>query len=124
LYKDPNDFKRAATKITWHPEVSELRMGVAYSMMRFQQMPHDMPRESYIWNVNEPNHPEKTLLAHSPLTTLAFNHKNSDIVVGGCYNGSLAFFDTRQGDSSGVIRPFRTTVLEKSHHDPVYMCSG
>lgn len=51
---------------------------------------------------------------------MVFNHKNSDIVVGGCYNGSLAFFDLRKGTSSGVIKPFDTTLLEKSHHDPVY----
>lgn len=51
---------------------------------------------------------------------MAFNHKNADIVVGGSYNGSLSFFDTRDGNSQGVIRPVLTTVLEKSHHDPVY----
>jgi dynein intermediate chain 2 len=62
-------------------------------------MPHDMPRESYIWNLNNPNFPEKTLLAPSPLCTLAFNHKNNDIVVGGSYNGSLSFFDTRIGNA-------------------------
>lgn len=83
-------------------------------------MPNDMPRESYIWNLSNPNFPEKTLLAPSPLCTMAFNHKNSDIVVGGSYNGSLSFFDTRQGNSSGVVKPFKTTILEKSHHDPVY----
>lgn len=83
-------------------------------------MPHDMPRESYIWNLHNPNFPEKTLLGPSPLCSLNFNHKNSDIVVGGAYNGSLSFFDIRQGDSSGVVRPFKTTILEHSHHDPVY----
>jgi len=83
-------------------------------------MPNDMPKESYIWNLNNPNFPEKTLLAPSPLCSMAFNHKNADIVVGGSYNGSLSFFDTRDGNSQGVIRPVLTTVLEKSHHDPVY----
>ena len=120
IFKDPNNIKRAATKIAWHPETSDLRVGVTYAMLRFQQMPVDMPRESYIWNLNDPNFPEKTLLPPSPLCTMAFNHKNSDIVVGGSYNGSLSFFDTRQGNSQGVVKPFRTTILEKSHHDPVY----
>jgi dynein intermediate chain 2 len=120
IFKDPNNIKRAATSIAWHPEQSELRVGVTYAMLRFQQMPHDMPRESYIWNLSNPNFPEKTLLAPSPLCTMAFNHKNSEIIVGGSYNGSLSFFDTRSGSSSGVIRPFKTTILEKSHHDPVY----
>lgn len=54
------------------------------------------------------------------MCTLAFNHKNSDIIVGGGYNGSLMYFDVRQGNSAGVVKPFRTTVLEKSHWDPVY----
>ena len=79
-----------------------------------------MPRESYIWNLQNPNFPEKTLLAPSPLCTIAFNHKQGDIVVGGSYNGSLSFFDTRAGNASGVVKPFRTTILENSHNDPVY----
>lgn len=120
IFKDPSTFKRAATSINWHPDHSELRVGVTYAMLRFQQMPHDMPRESYIWNLNNPNFPEKTLLAPSPLCSLAFNPKNHNIVVGGSYNGSLSFFDLSQGSASGVIRPVRTTILEKSHHDPVY----
>lgn len=99
IFKDPNNIKRAATSIQWHPEVTEMRVGVTYAMLRFQQMPVDMPRESYIWNLNNPNFPEKTLLAPSPLCTMAFNHKNSDYVVGGSYNGSLSFFDTRTGNS-------------------------
>jgi len=41
-------------------------------------------------------------------------------VVGGQYNGALSFFDVRKGHPSGVVKPFDTTVLEKSHHDPVY----
>jgi len=36
IFKDPNPIKRAATKIAWHPDASELRVGVAYSMLRFQ----------------------------------------------------------------------------------------
>jgi len=51
---------------------------------------------------------------------MAFNHKNPDTVVGGSYNGSLSFFDVRQGTSAGVVKPYLTTILEKSHHDPVY----
>jgi dynein intermediate chain 2 len=57
---------------------------------------------------------------------MAFNHKNFDIIVAGAYNGSLSFFDLRKGHSSGVIKPYdvikpwETTLLEKSHHDPVY----
>ena len=79
-----------------------------------------MPKQSYIWNLNNPNKPEKTLDPSSPLCCLAFNHKNPDTIVGGAYNGSLQFFDVRQGRSSGMIKPNMSTLLEKSHHDPVY----
>jgi len=36
IFKDPNSFKRSATSIKWHPDVSELRLGVTYAMLRFQ----------------------------------------------------------------------------------------
>lgn len=58
---------------------------------------------------------------------MQFSQKITDIVVGGSYNGSLAFFDQKRGDSSGKIKPFETTILEKSHFDPVYevyWCAG
>ena len=94
IFKDPNPIRRAVTKINWHPEATtDLRIGVSYAMLRFQQMPPKMPLNSYIWNLNNPNLPEKTLSPPSSLCTMVFNHKNSDIIVGGSYNGSLSFFD-------------------------------
>jgi dynein intermediate chain 2 len=120
LLKDPNPVKRAITKITWHPDQTELKLAACYSILRFQQMPKNMPLESYIWNLSNPNEPDVSLCPPSALCTIAFNHKNSDILVGGSYNGSLSFFDLREGTSDGKCYPTATTVLEKSHHDPVY----
>jgi dynein intermediate chain 2 len=122
LFKDPhpNEEKRSVTKITWADDQTELRLAACYSILRFQQMPKHMPLESYIWNLTNPNEPDMTLVPPSPLCTIAFNHKNSDILVGGSYNGSLSFFDLRVSTSDGKCHPTDTTVLEKSHHDPVY----
>jgi dynein intermediate chain 2, axonemal len=61
ITKDPNKIKRAVTQIKWHPETSELRVAASYASLRFQQMPDDMSKDSYIWNLNNPNFPEKTL---------------------------------------------------------------
>jgi dynein intermediate chain 2 len=120
IFKDPNAIKRAVTKISWHPDISgELRVGVSYAMLRFQQMPPKMPLYSYIWNLQNPNFPEKTLAPPSALCTMVFNPKHQDVIAGGSYNGSLSFFDTRKGNSS-VLKPTETTILEKSHHEPVY----
>lgn len=120
IFKDPNNMKRAITKIKWHSDNSDVRVAVSYASLRFQQMPRGMPTNSYIWNLNNPNFPEKTISAPSPLCSLIFSTKNSDILIGGSYNGSISFFDQRNGNSAGLIRPEHTTMLEKSHHDPVY----
>lgn len=120
IFKDPNNMKRAITKIKWHSDNTDVRVAVSYASLRFQQMPRGMPTNSYIWNLNNPNFPEKTITAPSPLCSLIFSQKNSDILIGGSYNGSVSFFDQRNGNSAGTIRPEHTTMLEKSHHDPVY----
>lgn len=105
IFKDPNSIKRSVTKIAWHPETTELRVGTTYAQLRFQQMPPNMPKESYIWNLNNPNTPEKTLEPQSPLCTMAFSQKITDILAAGAYNGSLAFFDMKRGGADGKIKP-------------------
>ena len=37
IFKDPQEVKRSVTKIAWHPEVSEHRVGTSYAQLRFQQ---------------------------------------------------------------------------------------
>jgi len=44
IFKDPAPIKRAVTKIAWHPEVNEYRVGVSYAQLRFQQQPGNMPK--------------------------------------------------------------------------------
>lgn len=114
VFRDPNDIKRAATKISWHPDVSS-KMVVSYASLEFQQMAENMPMSSYIWDVNNPNQPENELVPTSPLTCVTFNPRSPDHVVGGSYNGTIAFWDLRKGSL-----PVETSLLEKSHHDPVY----
>jgi len=36
IFKDPNAVKRSVTKIAWHPDASEPRVGVSYAQLRFQ----------------------------------------------------------------------------------------
>lgn len=54
------------------------------------------------------------------MTSLRFNPKNSDTLVGGCYNGQITYFDIRKPNgSTGSCLPLATSTLENSHHDPV-----
>jgi dynein intermediate chain 2 len=88
VLRDPNDVKRSATNICWHPD-GTAKMAVSYSVMQFQKMPPNMPTHSYIWDVNSPNEPEYTLTPPSPACALAFNARSPDWLVGGLYNGLI-----------------------------------
>jgi len=114
VFRDPSPQKRSATKISWQPE-GHNKLAVAYSILHFQQMPADMALASYIWDVNNPNQPDSEILPPSPLTALAYNPRSPDHLVGGCYNGLVAFWDLRKGSA-----PLESSLVEMSHRDPVY----
>jgi len=121
LFKDPEgaNIKRSVGKISWYPE-NPTKLAVSYAIMRFQQMPEGMPTQSYIWDVNNPNTPDITLASPSPITSIAFNHKNTDHIAGGCYNGLICYWDARQRERGGLALQARAQApIEKSHYDPV-----
>ncbi|NXW09589.1 DNAI2 protein, partial [Fregetta grallaria] len=112
--RDPNVTKRTATHLSWHPDTSK-KLAVAYSSLEFQQNMKDMNFDSYIWDLENPNKPELVLKPSSPLVILEYNPKDSHVLVGGCYNGQMAYWDTRKG---GL--PVEVSTVEVSHRDPVY----
>lgn len=114
LFKDPADEKRSVTKIGWHPEGPTKIVG-SYSNLRFQRMTDEMPMASFIWDINERNVPLTELRTTSPLVCCQYNHKNSDCLVGGCYNGLIHYYDLRKGPA-----PVGKSSVEVSHYDPVY----
>ena len=74
-----------------------------------------MSNLSYIWDVNNPNNPEMELHPSSALCCLEYNPKDPHLLVGGSYNGLISYWDTRKGPN-----PADTSIIEKSHRDPVY----
>ncbi|XP_009319942.1 PREDICTED: dynein intermediate chain 2, axonemal, partial [Pygoscelis adeliae] len=114
VIRDPNITKRTATHLSWHPDTCK-KLAVAYSSLEFQQNTKDMSFDSYIWDLENPNKPELVLKPSSPLVSLEYNPKDSHVLVGGCYNGQMAYWDTRKG---GL--PVEVSTVEVSHRDPVY----
>ncbi|NXL63932.1 DNAI2 protein, partial [Chordeiles acutipennis] len=112
--RDPNLSKRTATHLSWHPDTCK-KLAVAYSSLEFQHNMKDMSFDSYIWDLENPHKPELVLKPSSPLVTLEYNPKDSHILVGGCYNGQIAYWDTRKGEL-----PMEVSTVEFSHRDPVY----
>ena len=90
-------------------------MAVAYSLINFQQQPEGMSCSSYVWDVNNPNTPDFELRAGSQLCCVNYNPKDASVLLGGHYNGQVAFWDTRKGHT-----PCDSSPIERSHRDPVY----
>lgn len=114
VFRDPNQFKRTATSLSWHPDGAK-KLAVAYSCLQFQQTPEGASTTSYIWDVENPNFPEQEIQPASPLCCLEYNPKDPHVLVGGCYNGLISFWDTRKGPL-----PVDSSLIERSHRDPVY----
>ncbi len=143
VFRDPcrltSSVERSATSIHWHPDGNG-KVAVSYSIAIFQderlirkqkkdtasseslnEESVTLSTSSYIWDVNNPNEPEIELLSPSPLCCLRYNSKNTDTLVGGCYNGLIVYYDLRKPNAApGKCMPAATSLIEHSHHDPVY----
>ena len=62
-----------------------------------------------------PIKPEMTLKPTSPLVCVEYNPKDAHILVGGQYNGQIAYWDTRKSS-----HPAEITLVEHGHRDPAY----
>ncbi|XP_049458526.1 dynein axonemal intermediate chain 2 [Epinephelus fuscoguttatus] len=114
VFRDPNEVKRTVTGLSWHPDGGR-KLAAAYSCLEFQKTSKDLSLDSYIWDIENPNRPEMSLKPVSPLVCLDYNPKDSHTLVGGSYNGQIAYWDTRRGS-----QPVETSSVEMSHRDPVY----
>lgn len=121
VIRDPSQSKRSATKLSWHPD-GAAKLAVAYCNLNFQSDPQAVP--SYIWDLQKTNAPDVELIpaltasamsTATPLTSLAYNTRSPDHLIGGTYGGLLAFFDLRKGGCASDL-----SLLEMSHSDPVY----
>lgn len=114
VFKDPNPVKRTANHISWYIDGAK-KIAASYCNLEFQKARQDACVDSYIWDVENPNKPELTLKPISPLVCIEFNPKDTNVLVGGCYNGQVCIFDIRKGS-----QPVEISLIEKSHRDPAY----
>ena len=114
VFRDPNTVKRAATCISWNPDGGK-KVAIAYSILQFQRQPDGMSLNSYIWDISNPNYAELELHPASPLVCIEYNMKDPHLLIGGCYNGMIQYWDARKGSDAIDSSP-----IEKSHRDPVY----
>ncbi len=116
VFKDPGQrYTRSASYVNWHPDGTVPKVVVSYSILQFQQQPHDMLTSSYVWDVNNPNTPEYEMTPTSQICCSKFNLKDGNLIGAGQYNGQFSYYDMRKGTS-----PVETTPIDISHRDPIY----
>ncbi|KAI9006926.1 WD40-repeat-containing domain protein [Hyaloraphidium curvatum] len=113
-YLYPHESPPSATHTSWYPEEGH-RFAVSYACLEFQKpWPHGIPN-ALIWNVDRHNVPDQVLSPSSALVQLKYNPKDPHILLGGCHNGTLAFWDTRKG-----AQAVESSSKKLSHGEPVF----
>jgi len=79
LLKDP--YKRTVSALDFQGD--EKRLASGHSNLKFQPLENSIAAEGYIWNLENPNHPETILKSPSPIVSLSFNNKNTYELLGG-----------------------------------------
>lgn len=120
IFRDPNKNARPVSRVCWHPE-SAYRIASVHCDLSFEAMNKSGTQQSdvwdsYIWDITNPNRPFYTIQPVSPICSMAFNKKNADSFVAGCYNGIVCVWDLRKAGNKCV----ESSVIESSHSDPVY----
>uniref|UniRef100_T1J9T4 Uncharacterized protein n=1 Tax=Strigamia maritima TaxID=126957 RepID=T1J9T4_STRMM len=114
VFRDLAAVKRTVRKISWNPE-NDQKMAVAYANTIFQSNRWSDHLESYIWDIEFPQKPDMPLKAKSHIFSLEYNPKDPHIILGGCQNGQIVYWDDRKGNL-----PVDSTSNVHSHKEPVY----
>jgi dynein intermediate chain 2 len=113
VFRDPNALKRPVSSISWSPDAARF-VAVSYAILAFQRQPDNVSLSSYIWDVQNVNYPMLELAPASALCVLDYNPKDPHVVIGGCYNGLVAYWDDRKGS-----QPVDKCPVREAHRDPV-----
>eukprot|EP00817_Percolomonadidae_sp_ATCC50343_P002354 CAMPEP_0117424366 /NCGR_PEP_ID=MMETSP0758-20121206/4799_1 /TAXON_ID=63605 /ORGANISM="Percolomonas cosmopolitus, Strain AE-1 (ATCC 50343)" /LENGTH=880 /DNA_ID=CAMNT_0005208101 /DNA_START=129 /DNA_END=2771 /DNA_ORIENTATION=- len=121
VLKDPSEEPRTASHISWLPGDGS-KIAVSFAQVNFDKTTNlassiNPNFSSYIWDLANPNAPDCEIQPTSPLYCLEFNPKDSNLLVGGCYNGVVALFDTRNDSNYG---PILESNIKLSHREPIY----
>ncbi|KAK6625581.1 hypothetical protein RUM43_005880 [Polyplax serrata] len=114
VYKDPCSLKRPVTHLSWSAGGGN-RLAVTHCNLEFQRASPDLSTHSYIWETENPNKPQMTLVPVIPIVCLEYNPKDPNILISGMFSGQVCFWDTRKGSE-----PVETSPLELSHRYPVH----
>uniref|UniRef100_H3BDV5 Dynein axonemal intermediate chain 2 n=1 Tax=Latimeria chalumnae TaxID=7897 RepID=H3BDV5_LATCH len=114
VFRTPDQVKKKSSSQKWLDR-SPPKMKVTWSLYTYSDPVDCLAKNLLYFIVESPNKPEMTIKPVSPLVCLEYNPKDTHVLVGGCYNGQIAYWDTRKGSQCVEL-----SVIEHGHRDPVY----
>ena len=82
--------RRPVSSICWGPAGDKLAL--AYCNLEFLAMHPDTPKESHIFDIEDPTRPLVSLEPPYHAVCLEYNPRDGNLVAGGCYNGQVGTF--------------------------------
>ncbi|CAA9990360.1 dynein-associated protein, putative [Plasmodium knowlesi strain H] len=88
-------YSRYVTSIKW-PTDSSHKLAISYCVNNYKEILNDSPKNCLLYNLNEINNPYQILFSKTFIKCLRFNHKNSDLLLAGSYDGTVNLWDLRK----------------------------
>ncbi|KMZ78585.1 dynein-associated protein [Plasmodium vivax India VII] len=88
-------YNRYVTSIKWSTD-SSYNLAISYCVRNYKQILNDSPKNCLLYKLNEINSPYQILFSKSFIKCLRFNHKNSDLLLAGSYDGTVNLWDLRK----------------------------
>ncbi|KAJ8729777.1 hypothetical protein PYW08_001358 [Mythimna loreyi] len=110
VYRVPGQ-PRPVSSLCWVPDAGG-RFAATYVDVDYYRQSR-APLLAYIWDVENANHPDRTLSPPCPLLDLQYNPRDPHLLAGGLMSGSVAAWDTRVH----VAEPSLTSPPHVAHRD-------
>ncbi|GAW82971.1 dynein-associated protein [Plasmodium gonderi] len=88
-------YPRYVTSIKWSTD-NTYKLAISYCVNYYQKILNNSPKNCLLYNLNQINNPYQILYSKTFIKCLRFNHKNSDLLLAGSYDGTVNLWDLRK----------------------------